>query len=87
MRNHKKTESEFTYQVRDNTNKIFRKDIETLDEAKMIAIELIKDSEAILALPKDKQRARNWALRNRTPSIWVVEAKPLLEDIGYTGRK
>ena len=80
---HKKPEPEFSYQVRDTNNAIFRKDIKDLEEAKMVCLKLIKDSEEILALPREKQIARNWALRHRQPSIWIVEAKPLIEDIGY----
>ena len=81
---HKKPEPEFSYQVRDTNNTIFRKDISTLEEAKMVCLKLIKDSEEILALPREKQIARNWALRHRQPSIWIVEAKPLIENIGYS---
>ena len=79
-----KPEPEFSYQVRDTNNTIFRKDISTLEEAKMVCLKLIKDSEEILALPREKQIARNWALRHRQPSIWIVEAKPLIENIGYS---
>ena len=80
---YKKPEPEFSYQVRVANNAVFREDIQDLDEAKMVCLKLIKDSEEILALPREKQIARNWALKHRTPSIWIVEAKPLIEDIGY----
>lgn len=81
---YKKPEPEFSYQVRVANNAVFREDIQDLDEAKMVCLKLIKDSEEILALPREKQIARNWALKHRTPSIWIVEAKPLIEDIGYS---